>query len=146
MNIAIDMRGGNILRQHIIVGKIFAALRAVFEHGAHGGVGINVGVFTLKIGILGIRVGQVLVNPHQVPLRLADLGVIVPVKNIGLGGPPVAGGNQLLLHNILNRLHIGHAVPLKGQRHTAGQLRQGGIVHRLLFHGVVCLFHRIFDF
>ena len=73
MDVAVDVGGGNVLGQDIVVDEIFGPLRPILEHGAHGGVGVDVGVFPLNVGVLGVGKGQLLVNVHQVRLALADL-------------------------------------------------------------------------
>ena len=57
MNIAIDMRSRNILRQNIVVYKIVSTLRTIFQHGSHGdSLRINIGNPPPHIGIS--RVGE----------------------------------------------------------------------------------------
>ena len=47
MNVPVYVRRGDLLRENIIVDEIFGALRAVFQHGPHGRVGVDVSVLVL---------------------------------------------------------------------------------------------------
>ena len=104
MNVAVYMGGGDVLGQDAVNDEILRAFRAVFQHGAHGGVGVDVGVFPFEIRFPGILVGQFVVDVHEVHFRLADAGVGCPVENVGLGRAGVVILDENPLHRVLNVL------------------------------------------
>ena len=126
VNIAVDVCGGHIPGQDIVVHKIFGSFGAVFQHGSHGGVGVDVGVFPLDVGVGRIGEGQFFIDLHQIGFRLTDLGVFRPIENIGLGGFGITGFDEGLLHQILNLFHSRDLSLGNGAGHPAGQLLQSG--------------------
>ena len=64
MDIAIAVRLGVLGLDHAQKVELLCAFRAVFQHGAHGSVAIDIGVFALEVGIFGGTEGDVLINLH----------------------------------------------------------------------------------
>ena len=79
MNIAIDMRSRNILRQNIVVYKIVSTLRTIFQHGSHGSIRINIGILTLDICISRAGKCKFPVNIYQICFRFSDFGMLCPI-------------------------------------------------------------------
>ena len=146
VDIAVDMGGGYILGQDVVVHEILGALGAVFEHGAHGGISVDVGVFPLQVGVLGVGEGQLLVDVHQVGLGLTDLGVLGPVEDVSLGYLGVTGMDQLLLHQVLHVLHRGQLAGADAADDGRGQLVQLVRGQVILGRGDAGLAHGVFDF
>ena len=145
MDVAVDVGGGDILGQDVVVHEILGALGAVFEHGAHGGVRVDVGVFTLQVGVLGVGEGQLFINVHQVRLGLADLGVLGAVEDVGLGHLGVAGMDQLLFHQVLHLLHRGQLAGADAADDGQGQLVQLVAFQLVVGRGDAGLAHGAFD-
>jgi len=47
----VSLSMGRVKNIHLI--KLLSALRSIFQHGAHGGISVNIGVFTLDVVIFG---------------------------------------------------------------------------------------------
>ena len=121
VDIPVDVGLGDVLGQDVVVHIVLGPLGAVLEHGAHGGVAVDVGVLPLDVRVLGVGIGQLVVDVHQVGLRLADLGVLRPVEDVGLGGLLIVVPDEHGLHDVLDLLH--GAVPRRdGGAHLLGQI------------------------
>lgn len=93
--------------QHIHLIELLGSLAAVLEHGAHGGIAVNIGVLSLQIALAGVLEGEIAHGPHQPGLALTHAGTLVAVKNICLCSAGVSQLNQRLFHQILHFFHIG---------------------------------------
>ena len=60
MNISVSVRLGMGGVQHIAFIEMLCTLGAVFQHGAHGGVAVDICVFALDIAVGCVFVGDVL--------------------------------------------------------------------------------------
>ena len=80
------------------------------EHGAHGGIAVDVGVVPLHVADPGIDVGDFIDGLHQGGVGLPSPGPIGPVENIGLGGGVEAMVHQLTLHAVLNGFNVGGCI------------------------------------
>ena len=107
--------------EHVV--ELLGPLGAELQHGAHGGVPVDVGVLPLDVGVLGGGEGDVLVGLHQPGVHLPGPAALLPVEDVGLGGLDVAVVHEHPLHQILNVLHVGLALPLHLQNgeHLVGQ-------------------------
>ena len=85
--------------------ELLRPLGAVFEHRAHGGIAINIGVLTLDIVILCVFKGEPLVDFHQASIHLSHTGALRTVQNIDLCGAGMSIFDENLLHRILDLLH-----------------------------------------
>ena len=137
MDISADVGCGRVLGQDIIVDKELGAFRTVLEHGAHGRVAVDIGVFALDVLLYGRRPGQLLVNVHQVRFRVANLGVLRPVENIGLGRARVIVLDERFFHYVLDFLHLTQIFLLKLLADLLGNKKQVGGRHGLAFHSLV---------
>ena len=57
VNVAVDVRRGNVFGQHIVVDEILRAFRTIFEHGSHGGIRINIRILALDVHIARVLEG-----------------------------------------------------------------------------------------
>ena len=110
MDVPVQVGRRDILGQDIVVHEIIGSLGAVFQHGAHGCVRVDIGVFPLDIRVRRAAKSQLLVNLHQIRLGFAHLRVLSPVEDVGLRRLRETARDQLFLHNILHLLHLRHAV------------------------------------
>lgn len=55
--------------------EMLCTLGAVFQHGAHGGVAVDICVFALDIAVGCILVGDVLEGFHQSVVHVSDSGI-----------------------------------------------------------------------
>ena len=106
MDVTVDVRGRGVLGQDVVVGEILGPFGTVLEHGAHGRIAVDVGVLALDVFFDGGRVGQGLVDLHQVRFRVAPLGVLGAVQDVGLGGLGVIVLDQGLFHHVLDLFHM----------------------------------------
>ena len=91
--------------EHVI--KLLGALGTVFEHSAHGGVAVDVGVFTLNVVFQRGLESQVLVNFHQAGVHLAHAGALVAVEDVFFCRAGMAAFDQDLFHDVLHLLDCG---------------------------------------
>ena len=76
VDIAADVGGGHILGQDVVIDKVLGALGAVLQHGAHGGVGVDVGVLALHVGIGGLGEGDVLQSLDEAGVHVAHTAAL----------------------------------------------------------------------
>ena len=110
MDVTVDVRGRGVLGQDVVVGEILGPFGTVLEHGAHGRIAVDVGVLALDVFFDGGRVGQGLVDLHQVRFRVAPLGVLGAVQDVGLGGLGVIVLDQGLFHHVLDLFHMAEVL------------------------------------
>ena len=129
VDIAALMRRG-ILRLHQEgLGELLGGLGAVAQHGTHGGVAVDVGVFALDVRIGGILERDLLKLAHEAGIHLPRAAALLAVKNIGLGRAAVALLHQHLLHKVLHMLDLRlAALELEHGLHLAGK-RVGDVLH-----------------
>ncbi len=112
-------------RDDVFVIEALGPLAAVLEHGAHGGVGVDVGVLPFEVHILCGHEGQGRVDLYKLVVHLTKPLVLGPVQDVGLGGLGIVGGDELLLHDVLGLLHGGSGLhTLKLRHHLGGQIVQ----------------------
>ena len=107
--------------EHLV--ELLGALAAVLEHGAHGGVAVDVGVLPLHVGVHRVGEGDVLVGLHQAGVHLPHPAALVAVEDVRLGGLDVAVVHEHLFHQVLDVLHLrrGGAFHLQDGQHLVGQ-------------------------
>ena len=137
VDVAIDVGGRGILGQNVIVREVLGPLGTVLEHGAHGRIAVDIGVFPLDVLLAGRGVGQGLVNFHEVGLGIAQLGMLRPVQDVGLGRARVIVADERLLHHVLDLFHMGEALFVQLGAYLARQEQQIRGCHLLPFHRAV---------
>ena len=90
--------------------ELLGRLRAVLEHGAHGGVGVDVGVLALHVRVAGLGERDVLERLDKAAVHVAGAAALGAVEDVGLGRLHEAGLDERLLHEVLHALHRGHAL------------------------------------
>ena len=95
--------------EHLV--ELLGPLAAVLEHGAHGGVPVDVGVLPLDVAVLGGGEGDVLIDLHEAGVHLPGPAALRAVEDIGLGGLDIAVVHQHPLHDVLDVLHLGAILP-----------------------------------
>ncbi len=106
---------------HFVVG--LGTGGADLEHGAHGGVAVDIGVVPLHVADPGIDVGDLVDGLHEPGVGLSGPGAVGPVEDVGLGSGVEAVVHQLLLHGVLNGFNVGSALgefPLQGPLDVVG--------------------------
>ena len=96
--------------EHVHLIKLLGCLTAVLEHGAHGRIAVDIRILPLQIAFAGRLEGKIPHGQHQAGFALAHAGAFVAIKNVGLCRAGMTKFNQGLFHQILNFLHVGHAV------------------------------------
>ena len=124
MNIALAVRLGmrGVEDEHFI--ELLGALRAILEHGAHGGVAVDIGVFALDVVLERGLEGQILINLHQPGVHLAHTGALVAVEDVLFRRAGMAAFDQHLLHCILYLLDRGNFVADRAFQHLLDLLCQ----------------------
>ena len=107
VDVAVKMRFGVDGIEHKHVVELFGALRTVFEHGAHGRVAVDIGVFALDIVFVGRLICQLLIRFHQARAHVAHTGALRAVENILLGGAGMSALNERSLDRVLDLLDRG---------------------------------------
>jgi len=90
---------------HLIIGLCTGS--ADLQHGAHGGVAVDIGIVPLHIGNAGIDVGDLIDGLHQRRAGFPGPCTVGAVQDVCLGCAVEAMIHQLLLHRILNHLNMG---------------------------------------
>ena len=72
--------------EHVHLVELLGAFAAVFQHGTHCGVAVDVGVFALDVAVRRGHEGQILVYLHQGGVHLARPGAVCAVQYVSLGG------------------------------------------------------------
>ena len=98
--VQMGLRMDRIEHKHVI--ELFCAFRAVFQHGAHCSIAVNVGVLPFNIVFPCGLIGQFLIGFHQAGVHIADAGALRPVEDIFLRGAGMAGLDQLVFNRILH--------------------------------------------
>ncbi len=139
VDVAVGVRGRGVLGQNVVVDKKLGTLGAVFEHGAHGRVAVDIGVFPLDVLPDGRGVRQLFVNIHEIRFRVAYLGMLGAVENIGLGGFGVIVLDEAFLHHVLNFFHMAKMalIQLFADFFRDKEQIRGG--HVLAAHGLIGL-------
>ncbi len=146
VDVAADVRRRDVLGQNIVVDKVLRAFGAVLQHGAHGGVGVDVGVLALEVHVLRVAERELAVDVHQVALRLADFRVLRAVQDVRLGRLCKIGRNQALLHHVLHLLHGGDLFAGEAAGHFLRQAVQHLFGHGFVLDRAVCLQNCVADF
>ena len=107
MDVALPVGLGKAGIQHIHVVELLGALGAKLQHGSHGGIAVDVGVFPLDVGINRVLEGDVLKGFHQAGVHLAHAAALGAVEDIRLGTADKALLYQHALHGVLHLLHRG---------------------------------------
>ena len=127
--------------------ELLGRLRAVLEHGTHGGVGVDVGVLALHVRVRRLRERDVLERLDEAAVHVARAAALGAVQDVGLGRLHEAGLDKRLLYQVLHALHRGHALDgaaLQLLHHLARDV----LGSRAVLHGAACLeraFHRLGD-
>ena len=124
VDVAVFVGSGILGVDHVHLVEFFRAFGTVFQHGSHGGVSVDVGVFPLDVVVSGLLEGQILVDVHQPGVHVTDAGALRAIEDVFLGGSGVAVFNENLLHCILNLLHRRDTVMADLQQIELHLLRQ----------------------
>ena len=143
--LAVGLGVARIDDAHLV--ELLGRFRAVLQHGAHGGVGVDVGVLALHVGIGGLGEGDVLQSLDEARVHVAHAAALGAVEDVGLGGLHEAGLDEGFLHEILHAFNRGRALDgaaLKLLDDRRGDLLGGGAI----LHGRASLerlLHRVGD-
>ena len=82
--------------------EVLGRFRAVLEHGAHGGIAVDVGVLALEVGFLSRAEGDIAERVHEARIDFADAGTLGTVKDVALGGIAITAFRQRLFDGVLD--------------------------------------------
>ena len=108
VDIAIAVRLGVFGLDHAQKVELFRAFGAILQHGAHGGVAIDIGVFALEVGIFGGTESNILINLHQPSVDFAHAAALGAIENIAFGGAHKAVFDQDFFNRVLHLFNRGH--------------------------------------
>ena len=134
-------------RDHAHFIELLGRFAAVLEHGAHGGVCVYVGIFTLHVGIGRFGKRDIFERLEDAAVHVAHAIALGAVEDVGLRRLAEAFVDQGLLHKVLhafNRRHALHGPALYAGHHVFGHLPGNGARP----HGagcLECLVHRFDD-
>ena len=128
VDIALTVRPGVLGVEDEHFAELLGALGAVLEHGAHGGVAVDIGVFALDVVFERGFEGQILVDLHQAGVHLAHAGALVAIEDELLGRAGVSALDEHLFDHVLNLLDrrddlvraglkVGRNLPCQRGRH-----------------------------
>lgn len=109
VDVALVVRPGVSRVDHVRLAEFARHGAAVFQHRAHGRVAVDVGVFALYVGGLGVGERDLFDGLHQAGMRVAHARALVAVGDVGLAGAGVAVFDQHLHHHVLHVLDAGRA-------------------------------------
>ena len=127
--------------------ELLGRLRAVLEHGTHGGVGVDVGVLALHVRVRRLRERDVLERLDEAAVHVARAAALGAVQDVGLGRLHEAGLDERLLHEVLHALNRGRALDGAALQLVHHALRDI-LGRRTILHGPACLesaLHRLGD-
>ncbi len=104
MDVVLLIRRREALVEHVVIDEVLRALGAELEHDAHRGVGVDIRVVALEVGVLRRRKEDVLIRLHEVLLRLAPLRVALAVHDVALRDVVEVVLHELLLDHVLDLL------------------------------------------
>ena len=87
--------------------ELLGALGPILQHGAHGGVPVDVGILPLDVVVLRVLEGQIFIDLHQLRVHLPHPGALGAVQDVLLGGAAVAIFDQGVFYGVLNLFHGG---------------------------------------
>ena len=104
VDIALAVRLGEARIDDAHLVELLGRFGAILQHGAHGGIGVDVGVLALHVGIGGLGEGDVLQRLDEAGVHVAHAAALGTVEDVGLGGLHEAGLDEGFLHEILHAL------------------------------------------
>ena len=105
MNPVLFIRFPEFIREHIVIHEMLGTLSAQFQHNAHGGIRIDIGIVTLGIHIYSISKENILIRGHEVFLCNTAFRMFLAVGDILLGDIVEIILHEFLFYNILNFLN-----------------------------------------
>ena len=102
MNIPVAVRFRVFRVQHIRFVEMFCPFRAVFQHGTHGCIAVDIGIFTLDITVCCVFVCDILKCFHEAVIHVTDTGTFRAIQDIGFCGLHKAMINEYPFHSVLN--------------------------------------------
>ena len=104
MYVTINMSLCVLRLENIELIELLCTLRAVLEHGTHGRVAVDIGIFTLYVIFLRVFKGKTLVYLHKTGIHLTYTRTLGTVKYEFLRGSCMTALYKDLLYGILNLL------------------------------------------
>ena len=104
--------------------EFLSALRAVFEHSAHGSITVNVGILTLYIVIFSFLESKVLIYLHEFGVHVPYSCTFRSVKNVLLGCSCMSVFYENFFYSILNLFYSRHVVMTHFQKIQLNLLSQ----------------------
>ena len=109
MYISLSVSLCHILVKYVHLIELLCALRAVFEHGAHSSVTVDIRILTLDIALLGRLEGKIFIDLHEPCVHFPHSGPVGTIENICLGCLSVSLFNEDLFNDILHLFNSGSA-------------------------------------
>ena len=102
VNVTIHVGAAVFRLEHHHRVEVLSGFGTVLEHGTHGSIAIDIGIFALEVGFLGRAERNVMKRLHEASVDFTDAGTFGTVQDIALGGIGVTTFGQSLFNSILN--------------------------------------------
>ena len=112
VDVAVHVRLTEARIHDVLLIVLLCALAAEFQHRAHGSVAVDIGVFTLNIGLLGILEHDVAEGAHQPGIHFTNAAALGAIKNVRLCGARETVSHQHLLDRVLYLLDAGNGADI----------------------------------
>ena len=131
VDVAVLVREAVLRVEDVHLVELLGTFAAVTQHHAHSGVAVDVGVLALEIVVLGVLEGEVADGGHEPGVHFPDLGPLVAVQDVRLGGAGMAALDKGFFYQILHLFHIGDGVLellIEALQHFGGYLERKDII------------------
>ena len=131
MDVAVLVREAVLRVEDVHLVELLGTFAAVAQHHAHSGIAVDVGVLALEIVVLGVLEGEVADGGHEPGVHFPDLGPLVAVQDVRLGGAGMAALDKGFFYQILHLFHIGDGVLellIEALQHFGGYLERKDII------------------
>ena len=102
MDISVMVGSGVAGIKNIHFVKLLCGLAAVFKHGTHGGIAVDVRVFAFNVVFFCGLESKAFQSLHQAGVHFAHFVAVCAVKNIAFCGAGMAGFYQHFFNHVLN--------------------------------------------
>ena len=107
VDVAVSVGVGMFGVQHIAFIEVFCAFGTVFQHGAHGCVAVDIGIFAFDVTVCCIFVCDVFECFHQTIVHVSYSCTFCSVQDVSLCGTHIAVVDQYAFYAVLDLFYCG---------------------------------------
>ena len=132
MYVSVSVGFGEFGIENVHLVEMLRALGAVFEHGAHGSVAVDIGVLTLDIALFGVGICYILKCLHKTGVHIPYSCSFGSVKDIAFRRAHISVGDEHSLDLVLDLFdgRYFNAVVLEKVEHLSGKGKAGSVILR----------------